>query len=227
MRMTSNRIWIAAMAAGLAVSCAGPAPDNQANGADAANPPLAAANLAEPDLPNLAGNESATPAQTCPQAPGTMCIGPLVVRGEAFNLMREDRPSGADYIIATGTLVFENRTGGPVRFALLDEQITVGLDNGQTLGTTNSSFSGLRFCGRDGAACLQQSPDRFQTLVPGDSPIRINASFRGDELLSLRAANPSAASATITFQAYAVDAANAGGPLSISLSVPVRNQIAP
>jgi len=224
MRMTRKSIAMAAMVSALAISCSQEPADNGAadvNGSAGTE----SANVAEPDMPNLAGNETAAQALPCPESPGSMCIGPLIVRGEGFNLMREDRASGADNIIAQGTLVFENRTSGPIRFAMLDERITVGLDNGQTLGTTSYSFSGLRFCGRDGAACLQQSPDRFQTLVPGDSPIRMNASFRGDELLSLRAANPSAASATITFQVYAVDAANAGGPLSVSLSVPLRNQI--
>lgn len=221
MRMMARRASLT-LATLLFVSCSGSdAPSNAGltNAApDLADPPL------EANTPDLTENQTAETAP-CPASPGSMCIGPLIVRGEGFNLMREDRGSGADYIIAQGTLVFENRTSGPVRFAMLDERMRVGLDTGQNLGTTNYSFSGLRFCGRDGAACLQESPERFQTLVPGDSAIRLNATFRGDEMASLRGANPTAASATITFQVYAVDATNAGGALSISLpNVPLRNQ---
>ena len=183
------------------------------------------------DLPDLANSQTASAALPCPATPGSMCSGPLIVRAENLSLLADGAPysNGARELDARGNLVFENRTGAPVRFAVLRAPTDALFNNGiglSALSTSGVAITGVFGCGRDGPECFQATPDRFQTLTPGDSPARANISFGGRMDGSLAASLPTVASATITLQLYVVDANNAGRVLNISLpNVPVQNQL--
>lgn len=222
MRMKFGRSGLTlAMLAG-AAACSQPASNTaEENGANAADPAAVTNSPAEAELPDLAANQAAAAQLPCPTEPGTMCTGPLIVRGEGFALLRNRHEN----LAFQGALVFETRTGGAVKFAILDLPMAVRLDNGGML-TRHDDFSGVTLCSRDGPRCLQETPERFQTLAPGDSAVRVNSVFWEREDSALTASLPTVATATITFQVYAVGADNSGSVLSVSLpNVPVRNQI--
>lgn len=192
------------------------APDNAASAAD---------------LPDLANSQTSAAALPCPATPGSMCSGPLIVRAENLSLLADGSPysNGARELDARGNLVFENRTGAPIRFAVLRAPTDALFNNGiglSALSTSGVAITGVFGCGRDGPECFQATPDRFQTLTPGDSPARANISFGGRMDGSLAASLPTVSTATITLQLYVVDANNAGRVLNISLpNVPVQNQL--
>lgn len=225
MRMTLGNSLVLALAAAMA-GCSGGDAGNDAATANAV--PTADQNaLAEPEMPNLATNQAAE-TLPCPNAPGSMCIGPLIVRAEGLTLSSEGgaQSDGARYLSSRGNLVFENRTSAPVRVAILDMPTDILFDNGIRLRVADNGITGVHVCGRDGAECFQGMPERFQTLAPGDSPARANISFYGRMDGSLAASLPSVSSGTVTLQVYAVGSDNAGSVLNISLpNAQVQNQL--
>lgn len=158
-----------------------------------------------------------------------MCIGPLVVRAEGLTLQADGSPNndGARKLAAQGNLVFENRSGSPVRIAILERDPDILFDNGIRLSAyRRGDISGVFRCERSGPECFQGTPDQFQTLNPGDSPARANVGFSGRMDGSLAASLPQVTSATATLQVYVVDANNVGSVLSVSLpNIAVRNQL--
>lgn len=218
--------WALAMAVALA-ACGGSGDDGP--GADANVQANAGDDNAarEADLPNLVAEESAD-ALPCPSGPGTMCVGPLIVRAEGLTLSADGaaRSDGSRYLSVRGNLVFENRTRSPVRLAILDMPTDILLGNGIRLELARNGITGVHLCGRDGAECFQGTPEQFQTLAPGDSPARANISFYGRMDGSLAASLPSVSSGTVALQIYVVDASNVGSVLNISLpGAQVQNQL--
>ncbi len=184
-----------------------PAPSNQLN-------------VAMPNLSETAPKQAALP---CPQEPGVTCTGPLIIRAEGFNLLAEDR-----YAVLQGTLVFESRTGGPVRVAILQEPVSALLDRGGVLQSSYQDALGIETCGSDGPGCLRDNPGRFRTIVPGDSPLRVRTGMRASQDPATRATMPTVQTAEISFQVHAVEGTGTGETLSIAIpGVPLRNQIAP
>lgn len=224
MRMNRTRAFALAALASVA-ACSGGGTDN---GTGTANDSEPGQNIAEPDLPNLASNQAAE-ALPCPNAPGSMCIGPLIVRTESLILLADGSANsdGSRRLAARGNLVFENRTSAPVRLAILDLPIDAAFDNGIRLSVNRfNAVSGVFRCDLEGPECFQGASDRFQTLTSGDSPARATISFNGDMDGSLAASLPSVATATVTLQVYAVGADNSGSVLNISMpNVPVTNQL--
>lgn len=165
----------------------------------------------------------------CPPGPGTMCIGPLVVRAEGVNLLGDGQPkdNGSRKLRSHGNLVFENRTDTPVRVAILRAPVEALFDNGIFVSTyRRGGVAGVFVCRNEPVPCFQGAPGSFQALVPGDSPARANFSMTGGMDGSLAASLPSVSSATITLQVYVVGVDNVGSVLNISLAgVPVRNQL--
>lgn len=175
-----------------------------------------------------AATAPATPADPACAEKGVMCAGPVMVRAENFNLFAKGAPyrDGARNLVAQGSLVLSAREASAIKFAILYQPITATLDNGAKLAVGNRGVTGVTLCGRDGAECLQGTPDRFQTLTPGESPARVSLTFAGRSEGSLAASLPTIATADVSLQIYVVGGDNIGRTLNIQLpQVPLRNQL--
>lgn len=230
MRINRGPAYLAVLLLAATASCSSP-PAGTGNVAEPGGPAVSNQPV-ETNMPDLSDQQQnrTTQALSCPDTPGSMCLGPLIVRAEGVNLLADGgaNSDGSRNLNSRGTIVFENRTGAPIRFAVLVTPTDALFNNGLRLGSLSTSgldVTGVLTC-RDGPQCWQGTPERFQTLAPGDSPARASIGFRGRMDGSLAASLQTVSSATITLQLYVVDANNAGSVLNVSLpNVPVQNQL--
>ncbi|MCM8557256.1 hypothetical protein [Sphingomicrobium sediminis] len=216
---------IVAISTLLLASCGGSESAVEEAPADELEAPANDVGAAEDDGSLFGGEEEQAAAAPQPVALScdatAYCSGPLVVTANNLVLSRGDRE-----LYVRGPATFQNRSNEDIRIVLSNKQADITLDNGSAASTYRGDITGMNKCRNSAQECFDADPNQFTTLVPGDSPARINLYMRGNLQTSLIPSLSEVATGTLVLEAYLVEAGRPARRIDITLSgIPIKNQI--